>query len=215
MEHEGGVVARQRLVHVVVQPALVTQLDRPAERSGGEGQERVETGDVSTPPRRELDEVRAQRRPEPLNSVEVVRQPALGVGQLPAMGAIGPDLHGVLEPGRRLGGPLLNGRHGRQPVEGAVQLDRVEALGVAGEPTTGWESVRIHQAAPVAVLPARATDPQVRGRAHAGLPPASARRSTSRAGVRPARGARHRTTAAGAGPRPAPSRAAARSPAGS
>src|SRR5690606_17913969 len=44
------------------------------------------------------------------------------------------------------------------PVEGAVDLDRVEAGGVAGEPGRPRQVVRVEDAPPVRVVPPRAAD---------------------------------------------------------
>jgi hypothetical protein len=47
----------------------------------------------------------------------------------------------------------------RQPVEGGVDLDRVEDLGVALQPAPLRQPVRVEATAPVPIAPARATDP--------------------------------------------------------
>ena len=68
-------------------------------------------------------------------------------------------LHRVLETRRRRLGPALDDRGSRQPVERAVQLDGVEVLGIPGEPGSLGEAGRVDDAAPIPVLPPRATDP--------------------------------------------------------
>src|SRR5207248_5453853 len=61
-------------------------------------------------------------------------------------------------PGWRLLRPLLDRRDRRQPIEGVVELDGVEALCVGSEPLALRHCIGVHDAAPVAVHPARATD---------------------------------------------------------
>ena len=75
------------------------------------------------------------------------------------------ELERVHEPGRRLRRPLLDRAHGRQSVEGGVELHRVEALGVDAEPLALGQLLRIHDPAPVAVHPARAPDADLTVRA--------------------------------------------------
>ena len=55
--------------------------------------------------------------------------------------------------------PPADCRLAGQPVEGVVDLDRVEQRGVVAQPAPLWNRRRVHHAAPVAVLPPRAAHP--------------------------------------------------------
>src|SRR5262245_59629609 len=69
-----------------------------------------------------------------------------------------PELQGIGESRRRLRGPLLDCLRRWQAVEGVVDLDGLEAGGVVLEPSALRQVLRIHDPAPVAVHPSRATD---------------------------------------------------------
>ena len=73
---------REHVVHVVVQPGGLPELDRPAHPAGHRVEELGEALDVPLPARRQLDQRRTTRRPEALDAVEVVLQPRLRVTQL-------------------------------------------------------------------------------------------------------------------------------------
>jgi hypothetical protein len=164
VDAQGGAVAAQHVVDVVVQPGRVPQLDRPAEAARGDGQELVEALGVPLPPGRELHQRGAELRAEALDPVQVVREPGGGVAQLHPVAAELPELQGEGEALRRLGRPALGGGRRRQAVEGVVHLDRVEEGGVVVEPPPLGELLRVDDPPPVPVLPARA--PHVRPTGH-------------------------------------------------
>ena len=163
MHAQRGAVAAKRLEDVVGEPRRVAQLDRPPPRRRGRGQELVEAGDVDLPVRRELDEVGPERGAERREPFDVAGQPRPGVRELLAVAAELPELDGEEEPGWRLGRPALDRAGAGQPVERAVQLDGVEQLGVAREPLPGRQALRVDDAPPVVVRPARAPDAQRSG----------------------------------------------------
>lgn len=73
------------------------------------------------------------------------------------VGQIAAQLRG--EKARRYGRfPVLEVRGCREPVEAVVQLNGVEDLGVALEPGSLWQPLRVEDAAPVGVLPTRRPD---------------------------------------------------------
>ena len=140
----------------------VAHLDRPAQATGAP-QSRNSSSRATLRCQRggSCTSVGPERGSEPTHPVEVVRQPRARVAQLHAVRAELAELHRVHEARRRLGGPALDRSRGRQPVEGVVDLDGVEQLGVALEPASLRELGGIHRPAPVLVHPARAADPDV------------------------------------------------------
>src|SRR4051812_23051002 len=110
---------------------------------------------------RELPEERAElpavgerlERLEEALDIRVQRLQPLDVRQV-ATGLDGED-----ETRRALLHPALDRRGGGQPVEGVVDLDRVEALGVVREPPALRQALGIETLAPVRVGPAGAADP--------------------------------------------------------
>jgi len=75
------------------------------------------------------------------------------------VGHVAARLYREDETGRRRLDPVLDRRALLQPVEGRVDLDRVEDLGVALQPAPLRQALGVEAAAPVAVAPAGATDP--------------------------------------------------------
>ena len=113
------------------------------------------------------------RTTQPLDAVDVVRQPGPGITELHAVAAEGTELDRVGEARRRLLAPALDGFDRRQAVEGAVELDRREERRVVLEPPPHGQLLRVHHPAPVPVLPPGAAHPRPARRSdHAGsLPP--------------------------------------------
>src|SRR5262249_11367919 len=74
------------------------------------------------------------------------------------MGQVSIRFDRVNESVRRLLAPGLEGLGGGQLVESIVDLDRVESLGVELKPLLRRRSCRIETPAPMAVIPARASD---------------------------------------------------------
>src|SRR5215471_18884700 len=72
---------------------------------------------------------------------------------------------------RRLGPPRGERVRGGEPVERAVVLDRAIPARVVLQPVALREARRVEHAPPVAVLPARGTDPNRHRRATASFPP--------------------------------------------
>ena len=61
-------------------------------------------------------------------------------------------------PPARLADPSLDGGDGRPGVEGGVEFDCLEAVGIVGEPVPGRKSLGIETASPVPVEPPRAAN---------------------------------------------------------
>ena len=75
------------------------------------------------------------------------------------MGEVAADLHGEDEVGRRFFDPPRDHLNAREPVEGGVDLDRPEPVGVVREPLRCWQAGRVENAVPpVLVVPAGAAD---------------------------------------------------------
>src|SRR6185312_10492047 len=74
------------------------------------------------------------------------------------VGDVAAHLHREAEPFGTLIDPALDGGAGGEAVEGVVDLDRVEVLGVEAEPGALRDALRIEELAPVGVDPARAAD---------------------------------------------------------
>ena len=157
--HERGAVRAQELVDVLGEPARVPELEGVAA-----GRQRLErTGeDVVVPleARRQLPE----QRPElagsaqwldacvhPLHSLSHASQ-ALHVRQVTAR------LHREKEVVRCSLCPALDRLHGRQSVEGRIDLHSVEHVRVELEPPGRRAPLRIEDASPVLVAPAGAAD---------------------------------------------------------
>ena len=136
-----------------------------AQRSGPRRRRSRNSSSRSTlrsPARRELHERRARAR----RRAGTTRSRWLGnhdcrVAQLHAVGAELAELRRVDEARRRLLRPVLDRGGRRQPVERRVELDGVEARRVALEPPPLRQISGIHRAAPVAVHPPGAPDPDL------------------------------------------------------
>src|SRR4029079_17671762 len=117
------------------------------------------------------------------------------------------------EPLRRLAHPVRDGRLAREPVEGHVDLDRVETLRVELEPASRRQPRRVEDAVPpVLVVPAGATDADHRSRAKSSAATAGVAAATTRERPSVSSGASPKGGASGssiARPRSRPSRCAA------
>ena len=150
----------QQAVDLGREPARVAELEAVA--SGREPLERVRQPVVvaaealrqlpqDRPELRRLDE-RSDTRVEPLDAPLHVSQP-LHVREVAAR------LDGEEKVLRRVRHPAGDGVRFREPVERRVDFDRVEQRRVVREPAPGRAAGRVDTAAPVRVVPARATDP--------------------------------------------------------
>jgi len=109
---------------------------------------------------RELPEDRPElaRLSERLDRLEEPAESAFRLEQALDVGDVTADLDRELEVTGGPFGPAANRRFGGQPVEGVVDLDRVEDLGVALEPAPLGQPFGVENAPPIAVVPARAAD---------------------------------------------------------
>src|SRR5215210_103489 len=159
-DHERNAVRLQQLVHVARVPGGMAKLEAvPPLRQRRErgGQPLV----VPLEGRRQLPENGAhlRRRHERRDPLVEERDPRLQAGEPLDVRDVAAHLHGEEEAGRAPLGPATHGRDIREPVEGVVDLDRVEEPRVVAKPLLGRQALRIDQLAPVGVVPARAADP--------------------------------------------------------
>src|SRR4029453_12708866 len=158
-DHQRGVVRAQLLVDRLREPALVAELEAVAPRRE-QGERASEPVVVAPEVGRELPDDGAElaRLDERLDAL-VVAPDSLGEALKPLdVGQVATRLGGEGEPRWRLLDPARDGVAGGQPVEGRVDLDRVEHLRVALEPAPLGQALRIERAAPAVVLPPRAAD---------------------------------------------------------
>src|SRR4051794_34158019 len=143
-DDEGGVVLAELVVDVGHEPARVPELETvPTRRHRSEGGSKplvvaVEGLGELPEDRPELARL-AQRR----DRVEEPAEAPLRLGQPLDVGDIATHLHRERESLRRALGPAADRALARQPVEGGVDLDRVEDLGVALEPAPLRQALRI------------------------------------------------------------------------
>ena len=110
-------------------------------------------------PARQLEHDRAEFFRERLDPREEPKNPLLRLLEALHVGQIAAALAGEDEALRRRLAPAAEGRDLDQPVEGAVDLDRVEALGIAAQLLDPFaHAARIERPAPMLVAPARRPD---------------------------------------------------------
>ncbi len=161
-DHKRGVVAAKQVVDGRVEPALVAKLEAVAPRRKllqGRGEALVVTVEVGG----ELPQHRAhlRRLDERLDPLVEALEPATKVGEPLHVGQVTARLDREQESGRCLLDPPGDGSAGGEPVEGVVDLDRVEQRRVVLEPPGGRKALRIDPAAPVVVVPAGTSDPDL------------------------------------------------------
>ena len=164
MADEADAVAVEELKRLLVVPALVAELDDLLEVPRQPREERVEARQVAVETWRELVQQRPQRVAELAGEQDEAVDLVRAIDQLLHMGDEAVDLDRVAEARRRLLAPAIEGRFQRNAVEAGVDLDRVELFGVALEPQSLGQAIRIEDPAPVFVDPARAADVDAAGR---------------------------------------------------
>jgi hypothetical protein len=134
-DHERHVPFPQEVDHVRREPAFVAELDpcrspagnaqAPPRAAGGRGGKSAAAARGVTPAWPSAREARSAR---------AEARVLLGLAEPLHVRQVSADLDGEHETGRRLLDPARHGFGLRQPVEGRVQLDRVEVAGVVVEP---------------------------------------------------------------------------------
>src|SRR5436190_9617230 len=159
-DHERHPVALQQLIDRRAEPALVAELEAvPAGRQ--EGQYLGEPLVVAVEALWELPQDRAElgRADERLDRLVEAPEAVAHVAQPTDVGQVAAGFDGEQEALRgRLDPPPHRLRRG-QAVEGRVDLDRVEPLGVAGQPAWLAEALGVELPPPGVVVPAGAADP--------------------------------------------------------
>ena len=155
-------VAREQLPHPVAVPALVTRLDGEADPIWERGERLVEPSGLDAHRRGELQKHGSELRPEVAHALGQACDRFSRLAKLPAMREVAARLHRHHEPVRRLVAPAGEDVCCGEPVEGAVDLDRLEAPCVEAQPARHRQVCGVEAARPVAVLPPRRPDPQGR-----------------------------------------------------
>src|SRR3954464_3263016 len=152
-------VPAQQLVDLLADPARVAELEAVAtgrQQVEGRGERVV----VALEPLRQLPEDRPElrRADERLDALVEAPDALLDVAQLLHVDEVAARLEREHEAGRRLLHPPRDGVARGEAVEGRVDLDGVEDLGVAREPARLAHALRIEDAAPRAGMPAAAAE---------------------------------------------------------
>lgn len=155
-------VAAQDVIDVVGKPRLIAELKGIAMARWQSGKKPVEAVGIGMPARGKLEQDRPQLAAQRRDGGEE----ALGAGawilQLLHVRDISAGLAGEHEllwcPVAPCGDGLLR----RQAIESAVDLDRIEPLGVEGQKVLRLGASGINRANPVRVVPSRSADPQPR-----------------------------------------------------
>src|SRR3954454_17973855 len=158
-DRERDLVPAQQLVDLVAEPAPMAELEavQPGRQPVERGRERVV---VALEPLRQLPEHRAElrRAGERLDALVEAPDALVDVAELLHVDEVPARLQRGDEVRRRLPPPARARVARGEPVEGRVDLDRVERLGVAPQPLRLAHPLRVQDAAPAAVLPAAAAD---------------------------------------------------------
>ena len=163
---QGCAVRREARIHIGVVPRGVAELEGRTRRAGHLREERVEGGDVFLERGRQLEQQGAEFR------AQLAGQTAEGVQFRPALA----QLLDVRDSPRRFEreeervgrrrGPAGQHLRGRHPVEGVVDLDRPEPLGVVRQHAAARPPLGVEAAPPLRVVVPGRPDP-----VHVGNPP--------------------------------------------
>jgi hypothetical protein len=129
------------------------------EVEGQQGQKGLDPFAVERPARRKLVEDRPHRLSQAARAAQEKIERLLALLQFLGVGDEARGLDRIAESGRRLILPLHEGLGFGKVVETGVELDRVEGLSIMVEPALHRQFLGIESAAPVAIIPARAADP--------------------------------------------------------
>src|SRR6478672_11944568 len=161
-DHQRGAVAAQQVEDRALEPAGVAELECvPGGRQLLQG--RGEPFVVAVEAFRELPENRAELAggAQRLDPLEEAPRPHTCLAQALHVAHVAACLDAEQESGRRLLRPGLRGVQAGQAIEGRVELDRRETACVISEPPGGRRPLGIEAAAPVAVAPSGAADPDL------------------------------------------------------
>src|SRR5687767_11615697 len=148
---ERGMMRAQHVVHLVVEPRVVAELERDACVARDQRQQRLQPRDVLLHVRRQTEQHRPTLLAERRHGAEQVRDRVSHLLQPPAMRYDARSLYREPEPGCHLTRPLAQRRFVRQAVERVVQLDRIETLGVVRQHTGFLHGFRVEAALPFLV----------------------------------------------------------------
>ena len=158
MDAHRHIIAAEQLVDALVVPARLPELHRVPEAARQRRQKVFEAREVHWPAWRQLVQHRREMRSKVLHTIEETRDRFLWIFQLLHMGEKATGLDGIQKPPRRLVTPLCERLDLRQPVEAVVNLDSIKTKRVMSKPVLLRQLGRVELAAPVLILPTRASD---------------------------------------------------------
>lgn len=160
VDAEGDTMFAQEVVDGIAEPGGIAQFDGPA-LGGGQMMEEVgESGRVNMPMWGEVDEDGPKGLLEAFGAAEEEVDGALGVFEMFEVGAVAAEFKGVNEVLGCAAAPIVEGFGLRESVEGVVDFDGVEMLGVMFEPLRGGQVGGIEDVSPMVVLVSAGADAQ-------------------------------------------------------
>ena len=147
--------------HLVCIPRGLPEFDGVTASPRQRLQKRFETGEAHRrqwPARRQLIKDRPERRAEQFCARKEELERTLGILELLHVRQIPARFQGVYEPARHAPAPGSESRGVGQPIEGVIDLNGIEALGVVLQPPALRQVGRIEVATPMFVLPSGASD---------------------------------------------------------
>ena len=151
-------VTLHRVSNLRAVPRRLTEFDDVSRAPRERSHEVTESIDVDPPPWRQLIEDRTEMAPQTSKPREQPLERLLGILQLLHMRQEPARLHREFKTSRHAAGPREKRPALRQPIKAVIDLDRVETCRVVRQPARRRHIHRIQLAAPVPVLPARASN---------------------------------------------------------
>jgi hypothetical protein len=157
-QHEGGSGLVERVQHVIVHPARVTELERRPHAAGQPNEHVSQELGVAGQRGRQLEQHGSQGAPELTRPLPESRDRIRRIPQAPNVGEVAAHLDREHEPRGHLRRPRREGVRRRKPVERGVDLDRRHASAEVREPRSLGQALGVDVLTPVAVDPAARPD---------------------------------------------------------